>query len=155
MPSTNDKVDVFTLYDMSGGPDDCWPWRGAWGGRDRALRPYFQFGGKRMLSYRAVYELVHGVTLTSDQLLRHSCDHGDHPVGCGNPKHLSIGTNSQNMQDMKERQRHGLPHSVVRAIRKLLANGRTQEEVAELYGISPSTVSAINNKVVYDHVTDE
>lgn len=152
MPTTNDKTDVFSLYKMDVGDDECWTWSGAWGGRDRTLRPYFQFGGKRMLAYRAVYELVHGVTLTSDQLIRHSCDCGGAPVGCGRPEHITLGNNSQNMADMKERQRHGLPHSVVKAIRRLLDSGRTQETIAELYGISPSLVSAIKNGAVYSHV---
>lgn len=151
----NSKTDVFTLYNMSGDTlGGCWVWLGAWGGRSRTLRPYFQYGGKRQIAYRAVYELVHGVELTSDQLIRHSCDHGGKPYGCGNPEHLALGNNSMNMNDMKEKERHGLPHHAIRNIRKLLDQGRRQADIAELYGIAESTVSAINIGRNYGHVTE-
>jgi hypothetical protein len=155
MPAANTKLDVFKLYDTEYLDNGCWLWLGAYGGRTRTLRPYFQHGNKRQIAYRVVYELVHGVTLTSDQLIRHSCDNGGHPIGCGNPEHLSLGTNSQNMSDMKLRERHGLPHHVVRHIRRLLENGElTHDEIAGLYGTSASTISAIATGRVYAHVGD-
>jgi len=48
------------------------------------------------------------------------------------------------MKDMVDRERHGLPAIVVKAIRKLRSEGKTQKEVAELYGISREAVSAID-----------
>ncbi len=45
---------------------------------------------------------------------------------------------------MKERERHGLPKTVVRSIRKLLDEGRTQQEIARLYGVSRECVSSIS-----------
>ena len=45
---------------------------------------------------------------------------------------------------MKERERHGLPATVVRAIRRLLSEGQTQQSVADLYGVSREAISAIN-----------
>tara|TARA_R100000306_G_C4298050_1_gene103630 strand:- start:288 stop:479 length:192 start_codon:yes stop_codon:yes gene_type:complete len=47
------------------------------------------------------------------------------------------------MNDMKERERHGMPKTVVRAILKLRNEGKTQEDIANLYGISRETISAI------------
>ena len=148
----NSKHDVFKYYDMSVGEDECWRWTGPTGGRSRALRPYFAFENTRMIAYRAVYELVHGIKLTSDQLIRHTCDCGDMPIGCGNPNHLQVGTNTENMDDMKRRQRHGLTHHVVRRIRKLYGEGRSQDEIADLYGISQSLVSRVVTKELYGHV---
>ena len=132
---TKEPVDVFRYYEMRG-DDECWPWLGRWGGRPGDQRPYMMSNGKRQAAYRWVYELVNGCTLNPDQPILHSCDNGNYPVGCGNPAHLSIGTNEQNMREMTERQRHGLPHHVVTAIRKLLEQGRTQQEIADLYGVS-------------------
>lgn len=151
----NTKVDVFRFYAMDVPPDECWIWKGPVGGRTRALRPYFQYDGKRTMAYRVVYELVHNVQLTSDQLIKHSCDNGNMPIGCGNPKHLSLGTHSENMDDMKLRQRHGLPHHVVRRIRNLYADGRTQEVIADLYGLDQTTVSQIVRHATYTHVEEE
>jgi DNA-binding XRE family transcriptional regulator len=96
--------------------------------------------------------LVNGVTLTPDQLILHSCDKGGYPVGCGNPAHMRIGTVQQNSDDMMDRQRHGLPKTVVRAIRTLIEQGRTQQEIADLYGVSRETISAIATTRVYKKV---
>ena len=75
-----------------------------------------------------------------DRIARHSCDN---PV-CFNPHHLSWGNHQDNMDDMVERERHGMPRTVVRAILRLRAEGRTQKEVAELYGVSREAISAID-----------
>ena len=138
----NKREDVFKHIDMSGGPDACWQWKqkpGAGKGRGKP-RPYFSVAGRKYLAYRLVYELVHGVELTQAQMIRHTCDN---PLCC-NPKHMLIGDHDDNMQDMVERDRHGLPSHVVRAIRKLLAEGRTHQSIADLYGISKTVVTRIN-----------
>jgi hypothetical protein len=152
MPSRNEPIDVFKLYDMTSGPDSCWKWNGTWGGPAREKQPYFMAGRKRMMAYRWVYELAHGVTLTRDQLILHSCDNGGDPIGCGNPAHLRVGTPQENMDDMVARERAGLSNFVVRAIRKLLEQGRPQQEIADLYGISREAVSAIATKRTHQSV---
>ena len=151
---TNQRSDVFTHYNMQANrPDGCWPWSGPVGGRSSEPRPYYQAEGKRYIAYRLVYELVHGITLARDQLIIHNCDNGSMPVGCGNPTHLSIGTVQQNSDDMTNRQRHGINHHMVKNIRKLLAEDRTQQEIADLYGVSRETVSAIATERSHSHVT--
>tara|TARA_Y100001951_G_C11114763_1_gene169483 strand:+ start:238 stop:390 length:153 start_codon:yes stop_codon:yes gene_type:complete len=45
---------------------------------------------------------------------------------------------------MVERERHGMPRTVIRAILRLRAKGKTQKEVAELYGVSREAISAID-----------
>ena len=139
----NQPVDVFKFYRMLG-PDECWPYIGsAWGGQPREPRPYFMANRRRMIAYRWIYELVNGVVLAPDQFILHSCDNGGYPIGCGNPAHLRLGTREENTNDMILRERHGLPKIVVRAIRLLAEQGKTQDEIAELYGITRSAVSAI------------
>lgn len=154
MPRTNEPVDVFKFIDMRG-TDDCHHWLGTWGGRARDKRPYFMAGYRRMVAYRWVYELVHGVILAPDQSILHSCDNGGWPVGCCNPEHIRLGTHDENMTDMKLRERHGLPATVVKAIRTLLSQGRTQAEIATLYGVSRETISALATGRVYGHVQDD
>lgn len=157
MAKSNTRDDVFKHIDMKA-PDQCWPWLGPSGGRARDPRPYFTCEGRKWIAYRLVYELVHGVTLEPKQLLLHSCDMGAMPptgVGCCNPAHLSIGTTQDNSDDMTSRQRHGLPHSVVKAIKTLIERGRTQQDIADLYGVSRELISAIANNRVYSHVSNE
>ncbi len=151
---TNEPSDVFKYITMVPG-DKCWEWTGTWGGRERDKRPYFMANGRRQIAYRWVYELINGVVLAPDQPILHSCDNGGWPIGCCQPEHIRLGTHDENMQDMKERERHGLPKTVVRAIRRLIAEGRTQADIAALYGFSRETVSAIATRRVYDHVKDE
>jgi hypothetical protein len=150
MPS-KEPIEVFNFIDMRG-PDECWSFTGAWGGRERDKRPYFQAHGKRTMAYRWVWELVTGDELAPDQMILHSCDNGGWPIGCCNPKHMRVGNQEQNTKDMTDRQRHGLPGTVVRAIRRLLEQGQTQEEIARLYGLTHETVSAIKNLRAYKHV---
>lgn len=135
---------------MTGGPDACWPWKGSLAGGKG--RPYFTVDGKKVLAYRLVYELVSGEKLEDDDVIRHTCDNGASGIGCCNPAHLVKGTHQENMDDMKERQRHGLPHNTVRAIRRLLEEGQTHETIARLYGISREAVTHINNKRAYRDV---
>jgi hypothetical protein len=141
----NQKVDVFRWITMRG-EDDCWLWTGALVGKDS--RPYLSVDGKKLLAYRIVYELTTGKQLTSDVLIRHSCDNRM----CCNPAHLVPGSHQMNMNDMKERQRHGMPHHTVRHIKKLILQKIPYSVIGERYGCSASLISEIANGRAYDHV---
>lgn len=145
MPKKNKPTDVFRSVDMRGGDrEQCWPWTAS---LPSSGRPTFTLDGKKIIAYRLVYELTTGDIL-GDRLARHKCDN----EVCCNPYHIVPGSHEQNMDDMKTRQRHGLPHNAVRAIRKSLAGGMTQAVVAELFGVSRETISAIATERVYAHV---
>jgi hypothetical protein len=148
---TNQPIDVFKTIEMRG-PDECWPWTGAWGGRERDRRPYFMANGRRTMAYRWVWELVEGTPIPPDQMILHSCDNGGYPIGCCNRRHMRLGTVQDNSDDMTSRQRVGLPHTVVRAIRRLLDQGMAQQDVAARYALSRETVSAIATGRTYKDV---
>lgn len=154
LPIKYTKMDVWKYVDRSGGPDACWKWIGGQGGRVTELRPYFGCEGKRYIAYRLVWELLHGRPPAADKMLIHSCDNGRMPIGCCNPRHLSEGTAQNNADDMKARERHGLPHNTVRVIKRLIKEGRKHAEIAELYGVSRELVTAINNERAYGHVKE-
>lgn len=144
----NRLTDVFRNIDMKGGDkEQCWPWTL---GTNKDGRPYFTFQGKKYLAYRLVYDLYHTESL-GDRIARHTCDNEI----CCNPHHLIPGSHQQNMDDMKERERHGLPHHTIRAIRKLIEAGTQQKEIAKLYGVSEATISKIKSGQNYGHVKDE
>lgn len=150
----NTLQDVFLHINMLTGPMNerlgsrCWPFTLA---TNKDGRPYFRVGGKQLLAYRITYELVNGEGSLTGKVARHQCDN----EVCCNPHHIIPGTQSDNVQDMRERERHGLPHHVVRAIRKLAAAGRSDSEIGDLYGLARNTVNEIRHKVKYDNVTDE
>ena len=144
----NLKIDVFRVIDMTGGNDACWPFTGKTNDKNR---PWFTCEGKKFLAYRLVYELVHGEGSLEGMFARHKCDNEI----CCNPRHIIKGTHQDNMNDMKERERHGLPHHTVRAIRKLGAVGITHRAIADRFGIARSTVSEIVERKSYQHVLQE
>jgi hypothetical protein len=150
----NEPTDIFKYYEMRS-DDECWPYIGhAWNTQRHLSRPYFMANGRRMIAYRWVYELVNGCTLEPHQLILHSCDNGAFPIACANPAHMRIGTNADNNRDMVSRQRNAMPHRVVVAIRRLLEQGVTQQEVANRYGVSREAISAIATRRNYRHVPD-
>jgi hypothetical protein len=108
--------------------------------------------GRRQIAYRWVYELYHGITLTPDQFILHSCDKGGEPIGCGSVHHMRLGSREENTNDAIQRERLGLPKTVVRAIRRLLSEGRPQQEIADLYGVARTTISAIATEKTHNAV---
>lgn len=147
MSKKNKKLDVFKHVDMSGGPDACWPWTLAANGQGR---PYFTVDGEKILAYRLVYELITGEEL-GDLIIRHTCDNSI----CCNPSHHVPGTQDENIADMQERERNGLPAVVVKPIRRLADAGTPHETIAELYGIARSTVTGIANRTYYKQVSED
>ena len=150
----NEPIDVFKFIEMRG-KDDCHPWLGAWGGRHRDKRPYFMAAGRRTMAYRWVWELVTGEPIPEGQMVLHSCDNGGYPVGCCNFNHMRLGSVQENSDDMTSRQRVGLPHTVVRAIRRLIEQGMTQQDIANRYALSRETVSAIATGRIYKRIHED
>lgn len=146
MSRRNRATDVFKQIKM-GAPTECWPWTG---GVSAKGRPYFSLDGKKQLAYRVVYALVKG-ECPDDKMILHSCDN---PVCC-NPNHHTLGTHQENMNEMKQRERHGMPHHTVKAIRTLIKRGEPHQKIADLYGIGRSTVTEIGTGVSYSHVEDD
>lgn len=78
----------------------CWIWTG-----NRLRRPdgslsYGRFGKRNILAHRFAWQTVHG-ELRGDQLLCHHCDN----VACVRPEHLFIGTQADNLKDMRTKGR--------------------------------------------------
>lgn len=149
----NKDIDVFQHMDTHGGDMSvCWEWQGQIKGEEGNRRPYFTLDSKKQLVYRIVFNLFHpDEPLQENEVVRHTCDNSI----CCNPTHLLRGSHTENMADMRERERHGLTHHAVRAIRKLLADAIPQKLIAERFGVSRETVSAIKNKRVYKEVNDD
>lgn len=143
MPKPKRQItDIFQFIAMRNqNPNVCWPWNGMF----IKERPIFKVEGVNHNAYRLVYELVHGEeSLAPDDIVRHKCDNGAYPVGCCNPHHLELGTHQDNMDDMVARDRAGLPQRTRREILAAITRGKsTQQEIAEIYGVSRSYVSGI------------
>lgn len=131
--------------------DRCWNWCGS----IRGNSGYGQFyvGGKRnykqLSSHRVAWEFYNNQFIPEKMLVCHSCDNRL----CCNPKHLFLGSQADNIQDMisKNRQatkeRHGrakINMNIANEIRqRYAAGGQSQDELAKEYGINQTTAGRI------------
>lgn len=145
MSRKNTIEDFFHNIDTRGGDTtQCWPWQGGASSvyKDRG---YFQFEGTRWLAYRLMYTITNG-EIPEGKVVRHLCDNSL----CCNPKHLQLGTQSENEQDKYLNDRAGLPVAVVREVKRLLqTTNATQQTIADYvtkrynYNVTRSTVRNI------------
>lgn len=111
--------------------------------------------GKVHLLHRMVYCNHNNVPIESiaGQVVRHTCDNNR----CVNPHHLVLGTQADNMQDMKDRGRWRNRAVQVPRIHKLTLEQRAeirallgtvpQAELARRYGVTQPTISRINQRL--------
>lgn len=137
-------------------PDDCWEWRGAASGGYGKIN----VDGKEMLAHRYSYQLHYG--LIPDGLwVLHRCDNPP----CVNPNHLFLGTNDDNIADMRAKQRHScgertggsrLTNAQVREILALFAvysSGEFSKEfIARMYGVTDMTIGNIIRRTTWTHI---
>lgn len=128
----------------------CWVWRSA---AKSKIRPRFQIKHKSYLAYRIAYVIYKGAIHKGLQVC-HSCDN----IYCVNPNHLWLGTQKQNLQDCRNKQRHmhGVDHTGTRLTNsKVLAIRKSKslyKNICAKYNISLATVSRIKNKKVWRHL---
>ncbi len=140
------------------GEDECWPWKGYIG---RAGYGAVKWKGRMSRAHRVVYTLTSGA-IPDEVLIRHTCDNPP----CCNPSHLLAGTPQDNMSDKMARDRWRgnavtvgekhvrakLTESAVRAIRAEYAAGATCTTLGTKYGVNPSTVMQVVNRLTWKHL---
>jgi hypothetical protein len=116
--------------------------------------PQIRFNGKKTLLSRLMYKLHYG-EIPNEFYVCHKCDN----PSCVNPEHLFLGTQKDNMVDMKKKDRSGVKHLTklnaekVREIRGLLAETNlNQKQIAEMFGIDQSIISRIKSDKRWSHV---
>jgi hypothetical protein len=141
-----------------GGQDECWEWQAA---RDDKGYAVLFVGGKLWKASR-VSVTISGRDV-SGHIVMHSCDNPQ----CVNPRHLSLGTQKQNMEDMASRGRASrqgysnpgmkngqakLMDSQVAYIKLLLAHGYGTREIGRWYETSHATIDSIRKGETWRHV---
>lgn len=129
----------------------CWIWQG----QIDALG-YGKIYSRDKVPIRAhrVFWTIHRGAIPKGLSVLHKCD----VRSCVNPDHLFLGTQQDNMDDMKAKGkwpgrkgiangRAWLSEDQVIEIFTLIDEGRLfNYEIAELYGVAPTTISYIKNK---------
>lgn len=152
----NTLVDLERYIPRGLSMEECWHWLGP-------VEPvgYGVFGmaNKVLKAHRLVYETRFG-EIPKGMYVCHRCDVRD----CVNPAHLFLGTHADNMHDMATKGRrkgicqgddHGiakLKESQIPTIRALYSEGKTYQQIADLYSVSRATIWRVVTGVYWRHV---
>ena len=142
-----DKVDF-------GNPLSCWPWTAS---LNTSGYGQIRIDGKNVAAHRLVWESAFG-ELPAGMNVCHRCDNPP----CVNPNHLFLGTQSDNMRDCATKDRANKPKGSAVHTSRLTADdveniranamNLTQVALAELFGVSQASVSAILRRETWRHV---
>lgn len=131
----------------------CWIWTGT-----VTSRGYGQLlsHNKRVYAHRAAFQAFVG-EIPDGMVVCHTCDN----VHCVNPNHLFLGTQKDNLQDMKQKGRSTmgekntqakLTEGKVKAIKLLLSAGYQEAQVAQEFQVSRQTINLIKLGKRWSHV---
>ena len=134
---------------------DCWHFTGALLSNGYG---HFAVNEKMIKAHRFSFELHNG-PIAEGMCCLHSCDNRR----CCNPSHLFIGTHTENMRDMIKKNRDNkskgsshykskLDEDCVLIIKKRIAYGEKNIDLAKEYGVCHQTISLIKNGHTWAHV---
>ena len=127
--------------------DSCWLWRGY---LRNGYHGAIWLNGRMFYVHRLSY-LLHIGLIPPGQMVCHRCD----VPNCVNPTHLFLGTQRDNFEDMRNKNRQKNPplhrgethplatltNEQVRALRPMACSGCfTQRELAKRFNVSQSTI---------------
>lgn len=133
----------------------CWVWKGSVNEHNYGT---IAINRKTYFAHRISYTEYKG-EIPKGLCLLHSCDN----TRCVNPEHLKIGTRSDNCKDMYLKKRNNcqrgeqrfcakLKEKDVEEIRKMLADGKKQEHIAQVYNMHNSAISNIKTRKTWKHL---
>lgn len=139
----------------------CWLWTGKCYTNGYGTIKLGGRAGKFRKVHRVAASLWLNIDLDSPMHVLHHCD----VRRCFNPEHLYGGTNADNVHDRATRKRgrehrqRGAAHHMakltdddVREIRRLVARGHRQREIADTYGVKVQQISRIICRTMWTHV---
>jgi len=144
---TKPIVERFWAFVEKGSDAECWNWKGA---KKDSGYGVIGLGNKLIRAPRLSYTMEYG-EIPRGKFVCHHCDN----PSCVNPKHLFLGTNQDNMNDMcnKERNSRILSIEKVRDIKQLLAEGgKSQVEIGIIYGVDNTTINKIAKGINWKRV---
>lgn len=145
------RLSIFNKKIMPVSESGCWLWLGV-----LHKTGYGIYNGKSV--HRFAYVLYKG-EIPNGLFVCHSCD----VRSCLNPDHLFLGTNQDNMNDMKRKGRapnnrgsnnptSKLTEDKVRLIKYYLKKGNTCKKIAVQFSVKASTIKAISSGKNWRHV---
>lgn len=138
--SLTNEERFWRLVDTSTGPDGCWLWMGSYTGNGYGSFKKRLTDGtyQTVRAHRFAHEMAVGPIPNGINVL-HACDCRK----CVNQKHLSSGTQLENLYDANQKgrsYRRWLANEVVARIKELFASGISQAAIAKELAVSRSVV---------------
>src|SRR5712664_1915251 len=135
------------LFDRAVAKDNgCWEYSGCKNEKGYGVLTYRNVP---RTTHRLAYDLCIG-SIPEDMFVLHTCDNR----GCCNPKHLFLGTQQDNMDDMRAKGRESHPMGTqngnsrlkeadIPTIRQKLASGAKCSDLARVYNVGWSTINRV------------
>lgn len=131
-----------------GDEDECWEWTSTMSHGYGKMRVQ----GQQARAHRISYKLANDRNIVG-QLVLHHCDN---PI-CVNPNHLYLGSQQDNLADAIDRDRINPPtgedhpsakltEAEVAEIKRCLASGEVQRDIAKEYGVREMQISRIKHE---------
>ena len=158
MPALRTKADIQKYIEsrVLKVPGGCWWWQGTVKVEGYGSLDWNRPGLPRLQgAHRVTFAIFHGEP--GDLFVCHTCDNR----ACCNPDHLFLGTPADNAADCKAKGRHShgvvvgnskLTEVEVLEIRRLVAGGMLQKDVAPHFNVSKETVNHIVNRRKWAHI---
>lgn len=131
--------------------NECWEWQRSTTGGYGNIR----YHGKTVGTHRLMMHIVNGFDLSDKRLVLHICNNRS----CINPKHLYIGTHSDNNRDTVRSGknpmsgRFGTKHpsckysiEQIQSVFEMIRQGLSHREIANQVGMTISYVSSLRNR---------
>ncbi len=161
----------FSKIDETGPTESCWNWKGAMQRNYGTLHIQCNKERYQERAHRYSYRLHNG-EIPAGMFVCHRCDNPK----CVNPHHLFLGTTQDNMDDMvaKRRSSRGEKHiklmkarnlrgdknpstkltaENVRQILEIKAQGKTNKEIAKIFGVTATAIYYIFSGYNWSHIT--
>jgi len=145
-------MDKFKLDFWTG----CWLWTAS---TDQKGYGHLRHGGKDYKAHRLSYEFHIGPIPEGEGFhgtcVMHKCD----TPGCVNPEHLTLGSNLDNILDMRAKQRESRGESRYNAkltpedVIKIINDPRDNGQIAQDYPVNRRTISKLKNGQRWRHIT--
>jgi hypothetical protein len=151
---------LFNDINYPGNDINCWPWNGI---LFQGTHQYgiFNLNNKHLKAHRIIYECYNG-KIEDDLFVCHHCDNPP----CVNYKHLFLGTDLDNKQDMINKNRHAfginngmakLNDDIIIEILEDIKIGKltSLQQICSIYEIAESPIRDIFSRRLWSHVTED
>ncbi len=149
-----------------GTDNECWLWRGHRIKRGGYGQISVKVNGRRTVrrAHKVAWELAHNTPVPAGLVIRHTCD----VTNCVNPRHLILGTQVENLADMRAKGRGSPPPDLsgtkhplskltpqkIKQARAWKAEGLTYTDIGKRLGVSRQCVSGAVRGLTYKRSTE-